>query len=399
MPKMIPSFRIQIVLIFFILLIISVLFTRSFFLNSFQAFLDQISLQETDNRLNHLYETYHGELSAGSKDQFKQDVEQIMVNMRQIDIATNFYRQQVKVYSVYIFIFISLAVLAIFLLSLNLITLPLKRLQEATRQLATGKEFPLVKESRFSPINDLIVSFNHMVRELEINRQRAIEAEKQLVWREVARVMAHEIKNPLTPMKLSVERLALKADRDPQSIAPILQESLSVIREEIQNLQNLVDRFRGFAMLPAARPESYDLAEQLREIVKAHENRHKIGLTIDGALPKIWADRMQLKQVFVNLIQNALQAFRNPEEELAIRADFQEGDFCLEFRDSGPGIPEEDLAKIFEPYFTTKRKGTGLGLAVVKRIIDNHAGTLSVSSYIGRGTCFKLKIPLLKENP
>lgn len=398
MKKLLPSFRIQIIIVFLLLLVISILFTRMFFLKSFNSFMRRISQPDVTLQLNRLYDEYAPNIPPGEAEKFKQEIESLMINQSRMDLAVDLYRREVTIYSIYIFVFILLAVLSIFLLSINLITRPLRRLQAATRALAAGDTDIQVWENRFSPINDLIVSFNQMVREINQQRQRAIEAEKQLIWKEIARVMAHEIKNPLTPMKLTIERLENKGLEKTDNILPILTESIEIIKEEIHNLQSLVDRFREFATLPAANKELYSLENQLTEIVRAYQPTFNIELIVETSLPLICADRIQMKQTFANLIQNAIQACEEEQGKLAINVGVKNSRFSIVLKDNGPGIKAEDLPKIFEPYFTTKRKGTGLGLAVVKRIVENHGGEISVASQTPGGTTVTVSLPTISTN-
>ena len=398
MKNLLPSFRIQIIVVFLLLLVVSILFTRQFFLKSFNSFLQRISQQDVTLQLNRLYDQYAPHLPLEEREKFKQEIETLMINQSRTDLAVDLYRREVTIYSIYIFVFVLLAVLIIFLLSINLITRPLRRLQTATRALAAGDTDIQVRENRFSPINDLIVSFNQMVREINRQRQRAIEAEKQLIWKEIARVMAHEIKNPLTPIKLTIERLESKGLRRPEELAPVLKESITIIKEEVQNLQSLVNRFREFATLPAASKESYALKDQLTEIVRAYQPTFNIELIVESELPSIYADKMQMKQTFVNLIQNAMQACVPGQGKLTITVGTNDSSFSIAFKDNGSGIKAEDMSKIFEPYFTTKRKGTGLGLAVVKRIVENHGGEIAVASQSPGGTTVTISLPIISTN-
>jgi two-component system nitrogen regulation sensor histidine kinase NtrY len=382
-------------MVFLLLLVISILFTRMFFLKSFNSFLQRISRQNVSLQLNRLYDDYAPNMPPAAMEKFKQEIESLMINQTQTDIAVDLYRREVTTYSIYIFVFVLLAVLTIFLLSINLITRPLRRLQAATRALAAGETEIQVQENRFSPINDLIISFNRMVREVNRQRQRAIEAERQLIWKEIARVMAHEIKNPLTPIKLTIERLENKGLRKPDEVMPVLAESIEIIKEEIQNLQALVDRFREFATLPAASKENYSLENQLTEIVRAYQPTFDIELVTETALPPIYADKIQMKQIFVNLIQNAIQACEAGPGKLIIIVGVKDSGFSIAFQDNGPGIKADDMPKIFEPYFTTKRKGTGLGLAVVKRIVENHDGEVAIVSQAPGGTTVTISLPII----
>ncbi|MDO9548939.1 MAG: histidine kinase dimerization/phospho-acceptor domain-containing protein, partial [Candidatus Marinimicrobia bacterium] len=274
MKKIILSFRLQIFIIFIILLFISVMFTRTFFIRSNDEFLQRLSEQNIMENIESLYSDFAVSIPANQSEKFNRDIELLMLSQKAIDLSVDIYRQQINAYSRYIFIFVLFSVLIVFVLSIGLITRPLRRLQAATQALMSGEKNIQIKENRFSPINDLIVSFNSMVRDLDRQRQLAIEAEKQLVWREIARVMAHEIKNPLTPIKLSVERLEMKADSNTEINTGLLHESLGIIKEEVENLQALVDRFRGFASLPEARPEFYKIDAHLNEIVGAYQPEH-----------------------------------------------------------------------------------------------------------------------------
>jgi len=397
MKNLIPSFRLQIFIIFIILLFISVMFTRTFFIRSNDEFLQRLAEQKTMESIESLYSDFAGLIPTNQSQKFNRDVESLMLSQKAVDLSVDIYRQQIDAYSRYIFIFILLSVLIVFVLSISLITRPLRRLQAATQALRSGEKNIQIKENRFSPINDLIVSFNSMVHELDRQRRIAIEAEKQLVWKEVARIMAHEIKNPLTPIKLSVERLEMKAGSNTEINTDLLHESLGIIKEEVNNLQTLVDRFRGFASLPEARPEFYKIDVQLNEIVGAYRPEHNIVLKIDSSLSPLYADKVQIKQVVVNLIQNAIQSSDSADLQINIDLKSDDDNVILEIIDNGPGIASEHLEKIFEPYFTTRRKGTGLGLPIVRRIIENHGGIILINSIIDQGTTVTITLPIIEN--
>jgi len=397
MKNLIPSFRLQIFIIFIILLFISVMFTRTFFIRSNDEFLQRLAEQKTMESIESLYSDFAGLIPTNQSQKFNRDVESLMLSQKAVDLSVDIYRQQIDAYSRYIFIFILLSVLIVFVLSISLITRPLRRLQAATQALRSGEKNIQIKENRFSPINDLIVSFNSMVRELDRQRRTAIEAEKQLVWKEVARIMAHEIKNPLTPIKLSVERLEMRAGSNTKINTGLLHESLGIIKEEVNNLQTLVDRFREFASLPEARPEFYKIDVQLNEIVGAYRPEHNIVLKVDSSLSPVYADKVQIKQVVVNLIQNAIQSSDSADLQINIDLKSDDDNVILEIIDNGPGIASEHLEKIFEPYFTTRRKGTGLGLPIVRRIIENHGGIILINSIIDQGTTVTITLPIIEN--
>ncbi|HKJ68067.1 MAG TPA: HAMP domain-containing sensor histidine kinase [bacterium] len=388
----IPSFRVQIILLVSILLAASALMFRSYFIGSFQEFRSQIKYLELEQKINRFYRDYADEIPDGEQsEQFRSEIENLLIDVNQIDLAGDIFEREIKLYSIFIFVFLILTVLIIFLISFGLITRPLARLQAATKELAKGNLNIYVKESKFSPINDLIVSFNAMTAELVENRNRLLEAEKEVMWREMAQVMAHEIKNPLTPIRLQMQRLEHKYLMESDDFDKTFQDGLKIVNEEVENLQTLVNQFRNFAKMPSASFEKYNLQEQLAEVVKPYESQADIQIDIDEDLPEFYGDKMQMKQVFVNLIQNAIQAM-NSDRRLNIGCTFRQSNFLITVEDYGDGIDEEDMEKIFQPYFTKKKKGTGLGLAIVKRIVQSHEGAIKVQSEKGRGTKFTIRI-------
>jgi len=388
-----PSFRIQIILLVLFFLINSVLFYRNYFLDSFSNYSKQVTDLHMDDRITELYQKYSDNLSEQSKNDFRNDVEALLSTEKQSDLFRTLFRDELRLYSAFIFAFLSIAVLILFLFSFNLVTRPLMRLQSATDELSGGNWSIQVQESRFSPLNDLIVSFNRMTRELDDNRRKLIQAEKESAWREMARVLAHEIKNPLTPMRLSLERLERKYKNQSPDFAAIFSRVSEVLHEEINNLQELASEFSQFARLPKASLRRFNLAEQMEDIIEPYVTQAEINLHKNSDAPEFYGDRMQLKQVFVNLIQNAIQAGSTTINISCAIAN----NWRLIFTDNGKGIPEKNVGKIFEPYFTRREKGTGLGLAIVKRIVENHDGTIEVESTVGKGTTFTLTFPLIQD--
>jgi len=321
----------------------------------------------------------------------KEDVAPILTDINQIELTTYIFRREMTLYSTLFIVISGLFVLLIMLVLLTLITRPLNRLQAGTKKIAQDDLSVRVRESRFSPINGLIISFNNMVSDLEVNRDKLIQAEKDMMWREMAQVMAHEIKNPLTPLRLSAERMEMKYMSGSENFDKIFNDSMEVINEEINNLQRLVKEFSKFARMPTANYVDYDLNQQIREIIPPYRDEADITLSLENDIPLFHGDKLQMKQVFVNLIQNAIQAMPS-RGAIEISTEFINDSFLISIRDSGNGIPTEDLPKIFRPYYTTKEKGTGLGLSIVKRMINQHNGTVEVKSKQGEGTTFNIKI-------
>ncbi|TSE28278.1 Alginate biosynthesis sensor protein KinB [Tepidimonas thermarum] len=212
-----------------------------------------------------------------------------------------------------------------------------------------------------------------------------ISAQRAQAWGEVARRLAHEIKNPLTPIQLSAERLALKLEPVLQGRElAMLQKSVKTIVDQVEAMKRLVNEFRDYARLPAAQPAPLDLGPLLREIVAMYEaSPVPVRLELDPASPPVWADAQQLRQVVHNLVQNAQDATpAHPQASVTLRTRLSDnGQWVrLQVLDDGPGFPDAILQRAFEPYVTTKPKGTGLGLAVVKKIMDEHGGRVELAN-------------------
>ncbi len=387
-----PSFRIQIMVLVSLITLIAALLMREFFIDNLSAYQAQIRELSTEKKVRELYKNYSTTLDSSLVDDFNHEVEGILRDLHKIDIAGEFYSRDIERYSIGIVILMLIMTVTIFLFLLMIITRPLSRLLTATEQLKSGNFNTKVKESTYSPLNDLIVAFNGMVAELNASRERLIEAEKQTIWQEMARAMAHEIKNPLTPIRLATQRLEMKYYERSNNLGEVLEKSLRVVNEEVDNLQALVSAFSGFAKMPEAKFQEYDLNKQLKEICEQYSDDAHIELKLDPGLQMIHADTMQMKQILVNLIQNAIQASEiDPELVVSTRVEKK---LCnISITDHGKGISEADLHKIFEPYFTTKKKGTGLGLAIVRRIIRQHGGDIKAFSTLGEGSTFVVTLP------
>jgi two-component system nitrogen regulation sensor histidine kinase NtrY len=299
----------------------------------------------------------------------------------------------------YIFFSVPMVLLALlisFLLSDEIIR-PILNLEEATKRVTEGDySFRIVSRSN-DELAVLIDSFNSMVSELEKSRTELIQTEKVSAWQEIAQRLAHEIKNPLTPIKLSAQRLLAKAKNNPEDLPRITEPAVSSIIREVESLNALLEEFRNFSRLPEPDPALFNLAELIEEITSLH---HTEGIDFDVSMvPKdlaVRADRKQLRQVLTNLLANAVHAMESAgtvafAASLARKGNTQ---YCrIRIRDDGPGIPEEHRNRIFHPYFTTKSQGTGLGLAVVERIINDHHGMIWFETEDGVGTTFYIDLP------
>ena len=372
--------------------LIAAMLMRDFFISNLSSYQEQITDLSTKTKVRALHKSYSTILDSSQLVDFNEEIEGILKDIHKIEIAGDFYSRDIERYSIGIVIVMIILTGSIFLLLFMIITRPLTRLLSATEQLKGGDFDFQVRESAYSPLNTLIVAFNNMITDLNQSRERLIEAEKQTIWQEMARAMAHEIKNPLTPIRLAAQRLEAKYYERADNLPEILEKSMRIINEEVDNLQSLVNAFSGFAKMPEAQFEHYDLNKQLRDISDQYSDDARIDLKLDQNLREVFADSMQMKQVLVNLIQNAIQACPD-EPHIEVSTSVRDQACVIGIKDHGQGISEADLSKIFEPYFTTKKKGTGLGLAIVRRIIRQHGGEIKAISLLGEGSTFEISSP------
>ncbi|CAH1746430.1 Histidine kinase [Thauera humireducens] len=230
---------------------------------------------------------------------------------------------------------------------------------------------------------------------------RLVAAQRTAAWGEVARRLAHEIKNPLTPIQLSAERLAFKlSDKLDDSSREMLERGTTTIVNQVEAMKNLVNAFRDYARLPAPQLSAIDLNALIREILNLYESfASHIRLELEGELPLVQGDASQIRQVVHNILQNAQDALSGIEDgEVRVITRVEGERVALLFRDNGPGFPAELLAHAFEPYFTTKSRGTGLGLAMVKKIVDEHGGDVRLANRDGGGAEIRIRLRLAEMN-
>ncbi len=224
-----------------------------------------------------------------------------------------------------------------------------------------------------------------------------IHAQRMATWNEVARQIAHEIKNPLTPIRLTAERLLRKHRQSDPRLGETLEQGVELIVREVSSLKNMVDEFSRFARMPRPQPRQIDLGEMADEILGLYRGL-KPGVEVEGRVEPSAAsvrfDPEQLKSVLINLLDNAVEATEAPGQ-VTLSTARHNGNVLVRVADTGRGIPPEDLGKLFLPYYSTKGRGSGLGLAIVHRIVTDHNASIHVSSNQPRGVVFTLEIPQL----
>jgi signal transduction histidine kinase len=285
---------------------------------------------------------------------------------------------------------------------------PLAELADEARKVAAEEARPLrVRGS--GEIADLVQAFDKMIVDLASTRRRLAATSRVAAWREVARRVAHEVKNPLAPIRAAVETLRrLRARQDP-AFDEYFDEATRTVLDEVHRISNIVTEFTRFARLPPPRPQEVDVEELVRHVVGLHKSSAE-GTAIEPvtrrAPPRVRADRDQVVQVLTNLVQNALDAVKATKgARIAIAIDGVGGAYAsITVSDNGPGIAPEIEGRLFEPYATTKSTGTGLGLAIAQRIAIEHKGELSYLGALrsgdtpdtpgGRGAIFRLVLPV-----
>jgi nitrogen fixation/metabolism regulation signal transduction histidine kinase len=277
---------------------------------------------------------------------------------------------------------------------------PITELAHATERIAKGDLEHRVRVNARDEIQSLVSDFNKMTEELLENKRNLIRAERIAAWRDFARRLAHEIKNPLTPIEIAIFRIKKRldgqvAEADPQKDKQVIAESLDSILKEVAALKNIAQEFSAFAKLPEPKLESLnpnDTITSVLELYASSAQRVKVRTSLADGLPRVQADRDQLRSVVANLIKNAFEAM--PEGgTLTVTTSLAAGSIHIEIADTGPGIPDEIKEKIFDPYFTTKSTGTGIGLALAYRILADHRAKIGFKTG-ETGTTFLVDLPV-----
>ena len=250
-------------------------------------------------------------------------------------------------------------------------------------------------------IGQLARAFNQMTQQLREQRERLIQAERVAAWREIARRLAHELKNPLFPLQTTVENLQRAKAQNPEQFEEVFRESTGIMLSEIDTLKKIVGRFSDFAKMPQPELGPVNLNDIVKSILKLFEPQFSaVGrppispeVHLDEALPVIQADSTLLHRALENLVLNAMDAMP-AGGVLMLRTAHQGGNVQLEVSDTGSGLTPEECERLFTPYYTTKQHGTGLGLAIVQSVISDHGGRIVVESESGVGTRFISRSPL-----
>ncbi|MCL2758838.1 MAG: ATP-binding protein [Treponema sp.] len=280
------------------------------------------------------------------------------------------------------------------------ITRPIVELTEATQRVAEGDFSFQILSRRNDELGILIKSFNSMIQDLEKSRAALVKSEKISVWQNMAQQLAHEIKNPLTPIKLSAERVLRRWQNNPEQIGEIIESSMLAIIQETEGLSTLLNEFRTLSKPMEPSNSTTSIREPVEETINVYSSSHpKVKYDIDHVQTDIQVkiDKHRLSQILANLVINAIDSM-DGEGTIEIRSDIvkkREVCYCrISIKDTGKGINTAENQLLFTPYFTTKESGTGLGLPIVERIVTDHGGVIWFDSAIGIGTTFYIDMPL-----
>lgn len=282
---------------------------------------------------------------------------------------------------------------------------PIEQLAHAAEEVAGGNWEARVPERGHDEISVLARSFNHMTGELVAQRDRLVQTERVAAWRELARRLAHELKNPLFPLQLTVENLIRARELSPDEFDEVFRESTHTLGMEIANLKTIIGRFSDFSRMPKPQVERIDANEALRRLAQLYfpavstvaENSHaesKIHCVLEAASSPLWidADPELLHRALSNLVLNAMDAMPDGGS-LTLAAKSREDNIEIRVSDTGEGMTPEECERLFTPYYTTKQHGTGLGLAIVQSIVADHNGAIAVESRTGGGATFVITLP------
>jgi signal transduction histidine kinase len=320
-----------------------------------------------------------------------------VVSLSTIDEQSNIESEVARTTS---FIYGTFAALGLVLLAIGAVfaarvASPIMTLIRATQRVAQGKLKTHIPVDRDDEMGELMQAFNAMTEELEKSREIVAQNERELAWKEMARQVAHEIKNPLTPMKLSVQHLEHAHEAKDPNFNSIFRRVIKTMSEQIDVLTRIATEFSRFGEMPRRKwgPVSLrQVAESAVALFDSERSRIRFIVDVPKELSDVHADEQELRRALVNLIRNAVQAI-DGWGVIVIRGTQDGGMIHIKLSDTGSGMDEATLARVFDPNFSTKTSGMGLGLAIVKKTITDMAGTIRVESKVGQGTTFFIDLP------
>jgi len=279
------------------------------------------------------------------------------------------------------------------------IALPLNLIRKQLASIKIGERNQPLDWDKNDEIGLLVKEYNKMIVELENSLNLLAESERQGAWREMAKQVAHEIKNPLTPMRLSLQHLQFSLQRNDENLKDKIQKTSELLIRQIDSLSQMAEEFSSFAKMPEPKLERVNLVQVVSDAVLllGKESDMPIEWKFASDDVHVQADPLQLGRVFTNILKNAIQSIPEGRTgEIAAELKLKDKRVVVEFRDNGKGIPESLRDKIFSPNFSTKNSGMGLGLAISKKIVEQLGGSIAYQTKVGEGTKFTIELPVVQ---
>lgn len=339
-------------------------------------------IEQSINRFN--YDSYYRTIQLNDKDYY------LSVNDAFNKVTSSLTTIEINVVIFGIYSFAVIIIIITSTLFANQISQPIQKLTEATEAVSKGDLSVKIAHNEKGEMKDLLDGFNQMTSELKKNQIELAEMEREAAWKEMAKQVAHEIKNPLTPMKLALQQLIISYKDKSKDFDKLFEKVSGTVLNQIDNLNQIASEFSRFAKMPSLKLELVDLIEVLNDTINIFINE-KIKIRIQTEINKapIESDKSQLRRMFINLIRNSIQANAN---SINIQLLTEDNFYIIYFSDNGEGISKPE--KIFDENFTTKKQGMGLGLKLAKRFMENMKGDIKLESTSTEGTTFKIIFPV-----
>jgi signal transduction histidine kinase len=317
--------------------------------------------------------------------------------LSKIDVNQEISNFLVTIINLNAFIFLIAGVIALFIT--NKITKSFSIIGNKMREIRLGRTNEEILWNRNDEIGDLVKQYNKMVKQLERSAEALAKSEREGAWREMARQVAHEIKNPLTPMKLSIQYLQKAINNNQSNVKELTSNVANTLVEQIDHLSKIAADFARFANIGNRNLEYFDLHQVIESLKDLYSSNPRVALVWNKAKSDIMmkADRTHMNRLFTNLLTNAIESCVNSDGcRIEINETLKKSSILVQIKDNGEGIPEEMQPKIFTPNFTTKSSGTGLGLAMCKSIVEQAGGKIWFETSEGQGTSFFVQLPVAK---